>query len=125
MSDFSVISGTEPIGESITSSYIKFGKLLFITINVDFSSVSDFGTNQYTLTLPFASKYDMILSSGHIHTEAKDDNYGIHAELQAGSITAQLVYTANGGKDEPFSSIKPKTLTISDHFHISGSYISQ
>ena len=94
-------------------------------MNFNLSNVSNFGTGQYTITLPFASKYDMILSSGHVHSANKDDDYGIHAELSAGSIIATLVYTANGGKDEPFTNIKPKSLTVNDDFHISGSYIAQ
>jgi hypothetical protein len=122
---FSVISGTEPVGESITSNYIKFGKLIFIVINVNFSSTSEFGINQYTLTLPFESKYDMIVTSGRLHTDSKNDNYGIHAELTAGSINAKLVYTGNGGRDEPFTSSNPKTLTTLDHFILSGSYMGQ
>ena len=123
--NFSVVSGTEPVGEQVTSSYIKNGALVFITMNFDLSNVSNFGTGQYTVTLPFAPKYDFLLSSGHIHSANKDDDYGVHAELTAGSTVATLVYTGSGGKDEPLTKTKPKTLTISDDFHISGSYIAQ
>lgn len=123
--NLSVVSGTEPVGEQTTSSYIKNGALVFITMNFDLSTVSNFGTGQYTVTLPFAPKYDFLLSSGHIHTESKNNDYGVHAELTAGSTVAILVYTANGGKDEPLTSTSPKTLTVDDDFHISGSYIAQ
>lgn len=123
--NFSVVSGTEPVGEQVTSSYIKNGSLVFITMNFDLSTVSNFGTGQYTVTLPFAPKYDFLLSSGHIHTESKNNDYGVHAELTAGSTVATLVYTGTGGKDQPLTSTSPKTLTINDDFHISGTYIAQ
>ena len=123
--NFSVVSGTEPVGESSVASYLENGALVYLIVNVDLTNVSNFGSGQYTITLPYPSKYDMILSSGHIHTVNKDDDYGIHAMLTAGSSIVRLVYTASGGKDEKFTADRPKTLTVNDFFHISGTYIKQ
>ena len=123
--NFSVVSGTEPVGESSVASYLENGALVYLIVNVDLTNVSNFGSGQYTITLPYPSKYDMILASGHIHTVNKDDDYGIHAMLTAGSSIVRLVYTASSGKDEKFTADRPKTLTVNDFFHISGTYIKQ
>ena len=123
--NFSVVSGTEPVGESSVASYLENGALVYLIINVDLTNVSNFGSGQYTITLPYPSKYDMILASGHIHSANKDDDYGIHAMLTAGSSIVRLVYTASSGKDEKFTADRPKTLTVNDFFHISGTYIKQ
>ena len=123
--NFSVVSGTEPVGESSVASYLENGALVYLIVNVDLTNVSNFGSGQYTITLPHPSKYDMILASGHIHTVNKDDDYGIHAMLTAGSSIVRLVYTASSGKDEKFTADRPKTLTVNDFFHISGTYIKQ
>ncbi|MDA0608749.1 MAG: hypothetical protein O3C00_02505, partial [Bacteroidetes bacterium] len=124
LTDFSVVSGTGPEGEQATSYYIKNGDLVFITMNFNLSKVTEFGTGQYTVTLPFAPKYDFILSNGYIHLDSKGDNYGIHAILSTGSTTAVLFYTA-GGADEPFTDSKPQSISPDDYFNLSGSYIAQ
>jgi hypothetical protein len=50
-------TGLTYTGTPTSGFYIKIGNLVQIQITVDFDNVTNFGTGQYSLTLPFTSKY--------------------------------------------------------------------
>ena len=108
-----------------SASYIQNGDLLFFRINVLMTNILDFGIGQYYMTLPFASKYDVVFRDGHIVDSSSGKTYGISAHAEANSNTMILSYTASTGRDEEFTSTSPITLTTADHFQISGTYIPQ
>lgn len=121
-------AGTQPTFDGsplFFGSYIKNGSLVFFRINVDFDNITGFGTGQYFVTLPFTPKYDFTFRNGHITRSSNQRNYAITGYVQAGNTTLTLWYTAGTSQDEPFDYRNPFTLTTSDSFHISGSYISQ
>ena len=78
-------TGTPAIG-----SYIKVGNFVIVQLEVNFTNVSNFGTGQYFLTLPFNSKYHTDVYGGSIH---KITNQGIDHY----SIGSTLLWDPSGG----------------------------
>jgi hypothetical protein len=119
-------SGVQPTfsGQPMfTASYVQTGDLVFFRINVDMDNITSFGTGQYYVTLPFNSKYDMIVSSGHLNDNSTSTNYQLSGEITAGSNVMWLFYIGSNSELEPFDYNSPKTLDLNDFFHISGTYI--
>lgn len=108
-----------------TGSYIKNGSLVHFQIQVDMDNITDFGTGQYYVDLPFASKYGYQVREGCLHDVSTDKQYAIGGHVFAGESQLNLTFTNTNGQDEAFDFNSPVTLNIADNFHISGTYISQ
>ena len=120
------IGGTSPTFDGdpkFFGSHVRNGDLVFFRINVAFDNITSFGTGQYFVTLPYASKYDFTIRNGHITRSSNSRNYAITGYVTAGSSTMTLWFTAGTSQDEPFTYRDPFALTTADSFHISGSYI--
>jgi hypothetical protein len=111
----------------VTASYIKIGNLVIVQIDVVFTNVSNFGTGQYSLTLPFPSKYHTDVYGGSVHdiTNQGVDHYSIKGHLSDGSSTFTIWNIKSSAADEPFDHNSPVGLTTSDKFHMSFSYICE
>lgn len=114
-------------GIPATGSYIKIGNLVIIQIDVLFSTVSNFGTGQYSLTIPFASKYHTDVYGGSIHDVVNQgiDHYSIKGHLTPSSTSLTIWNIGSSAKDEPFSHNTPFNLSAADKFHMSFSYICE
>lgn len=114
-------------GTPATGSYIKIGNFVMVQIDVLFTTVTNFGTGQYSLTLPFASKYHTDVYGGSIHdvTNQGVDHYSIKGHLLPSSLDISIWNLASSAKDEPFDHNSPFVLTTSDKFHMSFSYICE
>ena len=114
-------------GTPATGSYIKIGNFVVVQIDVNFTTVTNFGTGQYSLTLPFASKYHTDVYGGSIHdiTNQGIDHYSLKGHLVPGSTTFTIWDMASSSKDEPFDSNSPFNLALADRFHMSFSYICE
>ena len=110
-----------------SGQYIRIGNLVHFEIEVDFSNILTFGTGQYYLTLPFAARSEVIIRGGSLY-----DNSHARAFHMSGHTTPDstelLLYSsdkiASGVQDVPFTFEVPVDLDNTDHFHISGSYIT-
>lgn len=124
-----VWSGTDLTftGTPATGSYIKIGNLIQVQINVDFDNVSNFGTGQYSLTLPLPSKYHTDVYGGSLHDSVNQgvDHYSLKGHLSDGSSTFTIWNIKSSAADEPFDHNSPIGLTTSDLFHMSFSYICE
>jgi hypothetical protein len=122
-------AGTAPTftGDPLFSgSYVKAGNLVHFQIQVDMDNITNFGTGQYYVELPFASKYGYKFRDGCLHDISASKEYAIGGHVFAGSSTLQLFSTdTQSGKvfDIAFTSSNPVTLAVADNFHIAGSYI--
>jgi len=114
-------------GTPATGSYIKIGNLVTVQIDVLFTNVTNFGTGQYSLTIPFASKYHTDVYGGSIHDVVNQgiDHYSIKGHLSPGSTTFTMWNIGSSAKDEPFDHNSPFVLTTSDKCHMSFSYICE
>jgi hypothetical protein len=119
--------GTQPVfsGPGIHGDYNRFGSMVFFSVIVDFTNITDFGTVQYYLTLPYPSHAEIKFASGCLHQASTGREYQIRAGVEAGSDVLTLWTTGiNGQKvyDDVFTYDNPITLTTADRFHIAGTY---
>ncbi len=109
-----------------TASYIRIGNLVHFKIQVDMDNITDFGTGQYYMTLPFNAKYPYTFRDGCLQDIDANRNYNITAQVGTSSNVIELFTTENTSNriyDFPFEQGDPITLTTSDNFYISGNYI--
>lgn len=107
-----------------SGTYVKHGPLVFFQIQVDMDNITNFGTGQYYVDLPFDSKYAILLRDGCLHDESTGNEWSISGHVAAGTSRLFLFYTAGTGQDEFFDHNSPITLNALDNFHVSGSYIA-
>lgn len=113
-------------GTPATGSYVKIGNFILVQIDVLFTTVTNFGTGQYSLTIPFASKYHTDVFGGSIHdVNATVDHYSIKGHLSPSSSSMTVWNLKSSAQDEPFDHNSPFVLTTNDKFHMSFSYICQ
>ena len=120
-------SGTQPTwtGTPITGSFNRFGNMVHFNIFVNFSTITNFGTGQYYLTLPYPSKHEIKFADGCLHDVSTNRDYQIRAGVLATSDILKLSTTGVDGQkiyDSPFTATDPVTLTTADYFHIAGTY---
>lgn len=109
-----------------TGAYIKIGNLIQVQIDVLFTTVSNFGTGQYSLTIPFASKYHTDVYGGSIHdTAATIDHYSLKGHLLPSSANMSIWFIAGSSQDQPFHRNAPINLTTADKFHMNFTYICE
>lgn len=110
-----------------SGSYVIVGPLVHFQIQVDMDNITNFGTGQYYVKLPFTSKYGYMFRTGCLHDFSTGREYHISGHVYAGSDTMGLFTSDTQGNslyDFPFTSVEPVTLNAADNFHIAGTYIS-
>ncbi len=114
-------------GTPATGTYIKIGNLVQVQIDVVFTTVTNFGNGQYSLTLPLPSKYHTDVYGGSVHdiTNQGIDHYSIKGHLTPGSINMTIWDMASASQDEPMTNNQPFNLAQADRFHMSFSYICE
>lgn len=114
-------------GTPATGNYIKIGNFITVQIDVIFTTVTNFGTGQYSLTLPFPSKYHTDVYGGSIHDIVNQgiDHFSIKGHLSPASTIFTIWNIGSSAKDEPFDHNSPFVLTTNDKFHMSFSYIRE
>lgn len=121
-----VWTGTGLVHSGGTSGdYTVFGNQVFVNINVIFANVSNFGTGQYSITLPYTAAKHQDVFAGSVHDESVMEHWSLKGHLSAGSNIMTLWYLgAQGNKlrDDPFTHADPITLTTDDQFHLSFNY---
>ena len=110
-----------------SGSYVKTGKLVHFQIQVDMDNITNFGTGQYYVDLPFPAKYGYKFREGCLHDISATKDYEIGGHVYAGESRLNLTSTDASGNtvyDIPFVHNNPTTLSTADNFHISGTYIA-
>ena len=104
--------------------YSVIGNLCHFGIDVDMDNITDFGTGQYFMMLPFRSHHNIILSDGCLHDVSGPNQYAVLGHVVAGSDKMNLFSIASNGQHVPFSDSanSPVRLDELDNFHISGTY---
>jgi hypothetical protein len=122
-------TGTQPTFSGsplFTGGYVKDGDLVHFRIDVDFDNITSFGTGQYYLSLPFASKHNYQLADGCLHDISTSRNYPISGHVAANSnqlFLESMDAQGNSVFQVDFTGTAPVTLATADNFHVSGTYI--
>lgn len=106
-------------GDPATGYYTRIGNIVFVQIDVDFNTVTNFGTGQYYVTLPFNSRYHTDVYGGSIHdvnTEVRHNS--IKGHLSENANTCLLWYISPSSEDQEFTHNAPINLTTADKFHM-------
>ena len=121
--------GTMPTfdGDPLFSgTYVKTGPLVHFQIQVDMDNITDFGTGQYYVELPFPAKYSYHFRDACLHDSSGTvRQYALSGHVYAGQSQVTLWFTSTSGQDELFDYNSPALLTVNDNFHISGTYIAE
>jgi hypothetical protein len=108
-------------GTPATGSYIRNGNLVSFRIYVNLSTVSNFGTGSYSLSLPYTPIQDYVFRDGGIHQNGHDAHFQLYGDADSTSRNLFLLYHS-GSKDVPMDGNSPLKLTTKDIMYISGTY---
>ncbi len=117
--------GTQPTFSSdplFTGSWTLINGLCHFQIQVDMDNITNFGSGQYYVKLPFASKNNYLLSDGCVHDISTGNEYAVLGHVVAGSDILTLLSTASNGRQVDFTATVPFNLDPADNFHIAGFY---
>lgn len=120
-----VLSGTGFTQSSnpATGNYYKVGNMVFTSIYIPFTNVTNFGTGQYSVTLPFNAARHTDIFGGSIHnTGSPTTFYSIKGHLEPGSNSMGLWYISSTALDQPITHAAPITLNVTDLIHMSFVY---
>ena len=117
-------TGLTYTGTPATGTYVKIGRLVHFKIMVVCTNVTNFGTGQYSLTLPFAPVGDYIFRDGGFHDTSTGNHHAISADAESGTTSITLWHPGSSAKDVAFDHNTPLTIQTNDYFYVSGTYIS-
>jgi hypothetical protein len=122
-------TGTQPTFDGaplFSGTYVQNGPLVHFQIEVDMDNITNFGTGQYYVDLPFPAKYSYHFRDACLHDNSGTvRQYALSGHVYAGQSQVTLWFTSTSGQDELFDYNSPALLTENDNFHISGTYISE
>lgn len=105
--------------------YTLIGNLCYFSYQADLTKITNFGTGQYFMTLPFPTAKPFLTRQGCLHDVSANIQYHITGHAIAGSTQMDLFTTDSAGNrhyDFQFKQGTPITLTSADTFHIEGIY---
>jgi hypothetical protein len=110
-------------GTPVSASYAKAGAIVSFRALVNFTNVTNVGTGQYQLTLPFGPTADQTM----VFPGALIDNGGefvIYGRAEEGSPFITLWYLGTNGAFTPLTGAAPVTLDTTTTMYIAGTYIT-
>ena len=111
-------TGTPAIGQ-----YSRVGKMITFYILVTLTNVTNFGTGNYSLTLPSGLPSQMhAVVNGGLHDTSTNNHLNLLGDLEPGSGAIALYYPTSNGVNDRFDHNSPINLATNDYFYISGTY---
>jgi hypothetical protein len=110
-------------GTPATGFYSRVGKMIFFTIRVNCTTVTNFGTGDYSLTLPAGltpSIHNVV--DGGLHHVATGAHYMLSMDIVPSTSTAELYYPQSNGTMARMDFNSPHTLQTADFFYFTGMY---
>lgn len=102
--------------------YVVVANICNFAVDVDMDNITNFGSGQYFIDLPFTSQHNALFSSGCLHDENTGNQYAMLGHVVSGTNRMTLLSIASNGQHVPFDDKSPITLNILDSFHITGTY---
>lgn len=116
-------TGLTYTGSPSTAYYCRVGKMIFCNIFINCATVTNFGTGDYTLTLPTGLTPSVhSLWTGGLHHTSSGDHYLLYADVEP-SLTVKLYYPQANGTMARMDYNSPHTLQTTDYFYFSGFYL--
>lgn len=116
-------TGLTYTGTPATGYYSRVGKMINLTIMVNCATVTNFGTGNYSLTLPSGltpSNHNLI--NGGIHDASSGNHLLVYLDVVPGSSTAELYYSQSNGTMADMDYNHPLVLQTADYFYFNGMY---
>lgn len=111
-------TGTPAVGQ-----YSRVGRMITFYILVTLTNVTNFGTGNYTLTLPSGLPSQMhAVVNGGLHDTSTNNHLNLLGDLEPTSQSITLYYPTSNGVNDRFDHNSPLTLATADYFYISGTY---
>jgi hypothetical protein len=118
-------TGVVVTGPAFSGRYTLVGNLCYFSYQVVMTNITNFGTGQFFMDLPFQSLKPFMTRNGCLHDTSTGDQYHISGHAFAGTTRMDLFSSDKIGssvQDVPFSQGVPLTLNTADTFHIEGFY---
>lgn len=118
-------TGVVVTGPAFFGRYTLIGNLCYFSYQVVFTNISNFGTGQYFMNLPFPTLKPLLTRNGCLHDTSSGAQFHISGHAVAGATQMDLFSSDKVGssvQDVPFAQGTPLTLTTADTFHIEGFY---
>jgi hypothetical protein len=118
-------TGVVVSGPAFSGRYTLVGNLCYFSFQVVMTNITNFGTGQYFIDLPFPTLSPMMARDGCLHDISTGNQYHISGHAFAGTTRMDLFTTDTQGNrlyDFAFKQGEPITLTTADTFHIEGMY---
>jgi hypothetical protein len=112
-------TGLTYTGTPTTARYMVIGPVIHFNIYIACTTVTNFGTGAYTLTLPTTSARHSVVNGG-LHKGA--NHYNLLLDIENGSNVASIYYPTSNGVNDTMTHNKPTTLTTAEYFYFSGHY---
>ena len=120
-------TGLTYTGTPAVGSYVRIGDVVTVQIDVTLANVTDFGTGQYSLTLPFNSRYHTDVYGGSVHkiVGPTTNHHSLKGHLSPAGNVVSIWDLGAAAQDEQFDHNSPVILTTADRFHMSFTYICE
>jgi hypothetical protein len=112
-------------GDAFFGRYTLIGNLCYFSYQVIFTNITNFGTGQYFMDLPFPTLKPFMTRQGCLHDASASRQYQIAGHAFANTTRMDLFTTDSQGNriyDFAFKQGEPVTLATADNFHIEGIY---
>lgn len=106
---------------AVIGKYCLIGDLVYFEVRINLTNVVNFGTGQYTLTVPYAPLTNQAFRNGGLHQNS--NHYAIMLDVPTNSTVGKFYYNGSNGQDQPMTKNDPHVLTTSDFFYVSGLYL--
>lgn len=118
-------TGVTVNGDAFYGRYTLIGNMCYFSYQVAFTNITNFGTGQYFMDLPFPALKPVMVRNGCLHDDSDGTQYHISGHVNEGETRMNLFTSDVSGQnlfDFPFAQGEPVTLTTADTFHIEGFY---
>jgi hypothetical protein len=119
-------------GTPAAGTYVVVGDVVSFSIEVDFTNVTNFGSGQYSLTLPFQPIDKTFVFTGYLEESGSDSDYVIYGIIKKGSATPKInlfvpksdFSSQTSLTNNSVTGSNPVPIDSSDKIFISGTYIA-
>jgi hypothetical protein len=118
-------TGVVVTGSAFSGRYTLVGNLCYFSYQVVMTNITNFGTGQFFMNLPFPTLKPFLSRSGCLHDDSNGYQYHVTGHAVAGATRMDLFTSDTQGnnlRDYPFKQNEPIALSTADTFHLEGVY---